>query len=491
MVREFQSVIGREARAQILEAGRPAARRRSSPASAAAATPWASSTPSSTIPSVRLVGVEAGGEGIAPGRHAARFAGGSAGVLQGTRTFVLQDDDGNIELTHSISAGLDYAAVGPEHAWLQQLGRAEYTLRHRRGGARRRSQRLAQLEGILPALESAHGVAYATGLARQLGPERIVLVNLSGRGDKDVETVEAREAVGATCRPGPDHDMSEKSEACPALRRCSPDCARTRQTGLVTYVTAGDPDRWRARGTCCARSARAGADVIEVGVPFSDPLADGPVIQRATERALARRRRRSTASLDLVADVRLGAGRPMVLFSYANPLVRMGVERFVERARGGGGRRRAGAGSAGRGGRRLPRHAGRRGHRHHLPAQPDDHAGTHQAGGPARAWLPVRHLRLGVTGARDPVADGAAELAARIRRETELPVALGFGISRPEHVREIGSLADAAVVGSGLVQVIADSGDTEALVPAVEQYVRWLRGVSPSPQASWRARSPA
>ena len=133
--------------------------------------------------------MEAGGERIARGRHAARFAGGSAGVLQGTRTFVLQDDDGNIELTHSISAGLDYAAVGPEHAWLREVGRAEYAY-VMDAEALDAFQTLAKLEGILPALESAHAVAYAQRIAASMGPTAMLLVNLSGRGDKDVNTVE-------------------------------------------------------------------------------------------------------------------------------------------------------------------------------------------------------------------------------------------------------------------------------------------------------------
>src|SRR5258705_8131104 len=139
--------------------------------------------------SVRLIGVEAGGERIEKGRHAARFAGGSAGVLQGTRTFVLQDENGNIELTHSVSAGLDYAAVGPEHAWLRALGRAEYDY-VTDDQALAAFEKLARLEGILPALESAPAVAYAQSLARELGPSATILVNLSGRGDKDVHTME-------------------------------------------------------------------------------------------------------------------------------------------------------------------------------------------------------------------------------------------------------------------------------------------------------------
>jgi tryptophan synthase beta chain len=193
MVREFQAVIGREAREQFREltGGLP---------SAIVACVGGGSNAIGIFDAfigerdVRLIGVEAGGEKIARGRHAARFAGGSAGVLQGTRTYVLQDDDGNIERTHSISAGLDYAAVGPEHAWLRDVGRAEYAYVSD-ADALDAFGRLARLEGILPALESAHAIAYAQGLARELGPSATILVNLSGRGDKDVHTVEKHVAA--------------------------------------------------------------------------------------------------------------------------------------------------------------------------------------------------------------------------------------------------------------------------------------------------------
>ena len=117
---------------------------------------------------------------------------GTVGVLQGTRSYVLQDKDGNVESTHSVSAGLDYAAVGPEHAWLRDMGRAEY--HHVSDGeALEAFERLSRLEGILPALESSHAVAYACQLARELGSKRTILINLSGRGDKDVETMRTRE----------------------------------------------------------------------------------------------------------------------------------------------------------------------------------------------------------------------------------------------------------------------------------------------------------
>ena len=189
MVREFQSVIGREARAQCLD------QFGALPAVVVACVGGGSNAMGifdAFIPDrrVRLVGVEAGGRGIEPGQHAARFAGGSAGVLQGTRSYVLQDEDGNVEPTHSISAGLDYASVGPEHAWLRETGRAEYTWIDD-AAALEGFQRLGREEGILPALESSHAIAHACRLASELSQDAILLVNLSGRGDKDVLSVQA------------------------------------------------------------------------------------------------------------------------------------------------------------------------------------------------------------------------------------------------------------------------------------------------------------
>jgi tryptophan synthase beta chain len=188
MVREFQSVIGREARQQILDqTGRLP--------HAVIACVGGGSNAIGIFDAfvddrdVRLIGVEAGGEGIKPGRHAARFAGGAAGVLQGTRTFILQDANGNIELTHSVSAGLDYAAIGPEHAWLQETGRAEYAYATD-DQALRGFQELARLEGILPALESSHAIAHVLAVANQFPKDAVIVVNLSGRGDKDVTSVE-------------------------------------------------------------------------------------------------------------------------------------------------------------------------------------------------------------------------------------------------------------------------------------------------------------
>ena len=138
--------------------------------------------------SVKMIGVEAGGRGISPGQHAARFAGGSVGVLHGARSWLLQNDDGQISLTHSISAGLDYAMIGPEHSYLHDIGRVEYSWIGD-DDAVAAFQRLCRLEGIIPALESAHAAAYLEKMGGRLKHDSIVIVNLSGRGDKDVNTV--------------------------------------------------------------------------------------------------------------------------------------------------------------------------------------------------------------------------------------------------------------------------------------------------------------
>lgn len=187
MVRDFQSLIGREARAQILECeGRL-------PDVLIACVGGGSNALGLFFEfladsAVRMIGVEAGGCGPALGQHAARFSGGRPGVLHGTHTYVLQDDDGQIASTHSIAAGLDYAAVGPEHAYWRDRGRIRYVSVSDQD-ALEAFHLLARLEGILPALESAHALAYACRLAPTMSSDHILIVNLSGRGDKDVQTV--------------------------------------------------------------------------------------------------------------------------------------------------------------------------------------------------------------------------------------------------------------------------------------------------------------
>lgn len=245
------------------------------------------------------------------------------------------------------------------------------------------------------------------------------------------------------------------------------------KSGLVTYVTAGDPDLQRS-AEIISRLDKAGADVLEIGVPFSDPLADGPIIQRATERALAAGTT-LTGVLGMLKTLRPTISAPIVIFSYANPILRMGLDTFVREA--------SAAGVDGVLTLDMP------------PEEGETFRTAFKGAGidtifllsPTTTVERIRRAselgsgflygisRLGVTGVRDSVDDSARELAMRVKAETKLPLALGFGISRPEHVRAIGQWADAAVVGSALVKVIAEHGQVPGLLDEVERYVRWLR----------------
>lgn len=246
-----------------------------------------------------------------------------------------------------------------------------------------------------------------------------------------------------------------------------------RRAGLVTFVTAGDPDLGRSAGLLKTID-HAGADILEVGIPFSDPLADGPAIQRSSERALASGTT-LTASLELVSRVRSDLSAPVVIFSYANPVLALGLSEFVTRAA-----------DAGVDGVLIL----------DLPIEESDEwrdAAAERAIDPIFLLSPttteprIRRAatlgrgflygisRLGVTGERDTIATGARELVARIRRVTEMPIAVGFGISSPAHVAEVSRWADAAVVGSGLVNAIARATSGSTLEADVARYVSWLR----------------
>ena len=193
MVRDFQTVIGREARAQILEqAGRL-------PDGLIACVGGGSNAIGLFYPfledaGVAMYGVEGGGDGIESGKHAAPLCAGRPGVLHGNRTYLMEDDDGQIIETHSVSAGLDYPGVGPEHAWLKDSGRAQYVAVTDEQ-ALQAFHVLTRTEGIMPALESSHALAYAQQLAPQLDKDKLLIINLSGRGDKDIHTVAALEGI--------------------------------------------------------------------------------------------------------------------------------------------------------------------------------------------------------------------------------------------------------------------------------------------------------
>ncbi len=245
------------------------------------------------------------------------------------------------------------------------------------------------------------------------------------------------------------------------------------RTGLVTFVSGGDPTLERS-GEVIRALDEGGADVIEIGVPFSDPLADGPEIQRSSERAL-RAGTTLRGVLDLVGHIRKEVAAPLVLFSYANPVVRYGLEAFADRA--------ASVGVDGVLLLDLPLdEAGpvrdilvTRGIAPIFLLSPTTTAArVAQADALGQGFL-YAISRLGVTGVREEVAADARDLVARIRAHATLPIALGFGLSRPEHVRDVGRYADAAVVGSALVAQIARHGQSPQLADEVRRFVAWLR----------------
>jgi len=248
----------------------------------------------------------------------------------------------------------------------------------------------------------------------------------------------------------------------------------SKRPGLVAYVTAGDPDL-ASTAEILVALAKSGADVLEVGIPFSDPLADGPVIQRASERALASG---STLrkTLKMIRDTRSRIDAPIVLFTYANPVLRMGEAEFVKEA--------AEAGVDGvlvldlpveEAGPFRERLVGASLDPIFLLSPTTTDARVRASSELGRGFLYVIS-RLGVTGAREQVATDAESLVARIRAQSDLPLALGFGISTPLQVAEVGQWADAAVVGSALVNVIAEHGSAPDVAGRAGAYVRWLKG---------------
>ena len=383
LVAELQSVIGREAREQLLAAeGRL-------PEAVLACVGGGSNAIGIfhgflEDADVRLIGVEAAG--------AASLGSGRPGVLHGARSSILADEDGQIADAHSISAGLDYPGVGPEHAYLRDIGRAEYV-----GATDEEALQafgdLARTEGIIPALGAKAGSDPVTGS----DPKKLVI-----------------------------YLMAEPE---------TPELARAAVDG--------------------------GADLVELGFPFSDPLADGPVIRRAGERALARGMR-TRACLDVLAQTRALVGdTPLIPMTYSSLLEAYGWERFAQDVTTAGATSMIIAD--------LP--AGERPEARRIqlvaPTSTDERIAL--AGRETDGWLYLVTL-AGTTGARDDLSPALAGLAERARRLVDVPLYAGFGISTPEHARAAAELADGIVVGSRAVQV-AESGPD-----ALRDYVTSLRG---------------
>ncbi|TDA67052.1 MAG: tryptophan synthase subunit beta [Clostridia bacterium] len=536
MVRDFQAVIGREAREQILAAeGRL-------PDYIVACVGGGSNSIGIFHPfladAVRLVGVEAAGEGLDTGKHAASLALGLPGVLHGSYSFLLQDADGQVQIAHSVSAGLDYPGVGPEHSFLKTSGRVTYEAVSD-AEAMEAFELLARTEGILPALESAHAVAQVVKMAPGFTGREIVIINLSGRGDKDVEVVAsvlstpqrqpvpeaghvgtggfhipatgvgqagavaaspgaAGSPVPAACRAaapagmrtgsrpltgqddireGKEGRYAHLSPAGAAGRgsdRLAAAFAARGETALITYLCAGDPDL-DTTVELAKVVAKAGADIIELGIPFSDPLADGPVIQAASQRALAGG---ATVSriMAAVENLRLEVAVPLVFMTYYNPVLQYGLENFIRDAA-----------AAGIDGLIVP----------DLPLEESEQLAA-LAGEVSLACIPLvaptsppeRVNRLaqaatgfiycvsltGVTGARSELAAGVVPFLERVRQSTDKPLAVGFGISTPDQAARLAPLADGIIVGSALVDVVARlQPDRQAVAAELARRVSGLK----------------
>ena len=277
---------------------------------------------------VRLVGIEAGGDGVETGRHAATITGGDVGVLHGARSFLLQDEDGQTIESHSISAGLDYPGVGPEHSYLADTGRASY-VPATDAEAMSAFDLLCKTEGIIPAIESAHALAGALELAKELGPDSTILVNLSGRGDKDVHT--AAEYFGLIDEPVV---LEQGSRGMSAIDELFDRTRAENRAALVGYLPAGFPYKELSIKAIEAM-VEGGVDLVEVGLPYSDPVMDGPTIQAAADQAL----RAGTRTTDVIDVVRASAatGAPTVDHDLLEPgraLRRRPVRRGPGRGRG-------------------------------------------------------------------------------------------------------------------------------------------------------------
>ena len=491
MVKAFQSVIGREARRQCLDkVGRL-------PDEVIACVGGGSNAMGIFAgflddPGVRLTGVEAAGEGLATGRHAASINGGTVGVLHGAKTKLLQTPEGQIVEAYSVSAGLDYPGVGPEHCHLADLGRARYAVcddLH----AIHAFDALCRCEGIIPALESSHALAEAIRIAPTLPREAVLIVNLSGRGDKDMANVADWKAAhpdyryegpqspdGGTPQGPGQQPVAEKVRSPFSVLRSPAGGARLQsafarakaegRAARVLYMPCGFPSMAETEAAMEALIA-GGADVLELGVPFSDPIADGPVIQAAGQQALA-----GGVNLPKILDLAacLRAKHPetgLVLFSYYNPILAYGPERLC-----------ADAAAAGVDGllvvdvpheeeaelRPIAEAAGQSWIPLVSPATTPERAKELVAG--CDGFVYVITVR-GITGERKALPPELTDRLEALRRVTDLPLAAGFGISDHATAEAIAAHADGYVVGSAAVRALAEGG-----IPRLSAFLTALRG---------------
>ncbi len=510
MVRDFQKVIGEEARAQVLEAAGKLPRR-------VVACVGGGSNAIGIFSGfvddadVELVGVEPAGEGIETGRHGAPLGEGRPGCLHGSISYVLQNTDGQIEEAHSVSAGLDYPGVGPEHAWLQDTGRARY-VSVTDTAALDAFQWMCRSEGILPALESSHAIAYVLANPGEFQSDDVMIINLSGRGDKDVEHVgrvlEAAKALSAAPPKPPSsgfttsevtvvqgyatnlvNEMSaqrgdELSAELIVDAAQNPDrlsgvlsALRERSEGaFMPFLVLSDPDAHTSLALTDAL-VEAGADLLEFGFAFSDPPADGPVVQAADLRALESGAT-TRGNFALLAQIRRRhPDVPVALLVYANLVFQYGVDAFYARCAAVGVDAVLVADVPLEESAAFVAAASTHGV---APVFIGSELSTEQrlkeTNNVGRGYL-YSVAKLGTTGEASEVSDALGATLARFREHVELPLLAGFGISTPDHVRAVlAAGADGVICGSAIVRrIAANLDDREAMVREVRDFARSMK----------------
>ena len=463
MVRDFQRVIGEEARRQILETTG------SLPNAVVACVGGGSNAIGIFADFVRddgvkLIGVEPAGEGIATGKHGAPLSHGRPGCLHGSISYCLQDDDGQIHEAHSVSAGLDYPGVGPEHSHLRDSGRATY-VSVTDGEALEAFQWICRNEGILPALESSHAVAWVLGDESEFSPGEVVIINLSGRGDKDVDYVGRLLAS----EPTPAEPVAKRAMVLDGLERpsmrasfCDPNRMSTRfaelrvsnRAAFMPFLVVGDPT---ADATVALADALidGGADMLEFGFPYSDPPADGPVIQAADLRALEAGMTTARAFQTIRRVRERHPDVPFGLLVYANLVFQYGVDAFYQKAATVGIDAVLAADvpleEAGEFADAARAHGV---HPVYIASQLSTDERLARVGEVCEGYL-YAVARVGTTGERTEVNAALGDELARFRRHVDVPVLAGFGISTPEHVRTVVDAgADGVIVGSAVVRRI-------------------------------------
>lgn len=448
IVRDFQAVISKEIKEQMLE-------KEGKLPDAVLACVGGGSNAIGTFyhfiedKDVQLIGCEAAGRGVNTAETAATIATGKLGIFHGMKSYFCQDEYGQIAPVYSISAGLDYPGIGPEHAHLYDTGRAQY-VPVTDEEAVEAFEYLSRTEGIIPAIESAHAVAYARKIVPKMRKDQSVVITISGRGDKDC--VQLQDTEGRI-------SMSNKITE-----------AFAKGKAFIPFITCGDPSLEITEQLVYAME-EAGADLIELGIPFSDPTAEGPVIQEANVRALSGGVTTDKV-FDMVAKIRQKTAIPMVFMTYANVVFSYGTEHFIKKAA-----------EVGMDGLILP----------DVPFEEKEEFDTvcKQYGLDLISLIaPTSHERitqiakeangfvycvssLGVTGTRTQITTDIGGMVKLVKAVKDIPCAVGFGISTPEQAKKMAAQSDGAIVGSAIVKLCAAHG--ENCVPYVKEYVKSMK----------------